>query len=330
MVEKYDINQRRLRSGIHMRELAATVRLSHRMFIQPFFVEEHMTTPREVEGLSGILVHTESTIVSVIESYMKGGVTKFLFFPIPATRSTTEFNFSFATKIISLLKHTFGEAIWLATDLCLCSYTTHGHCGLLSTDGARLLNDKTVTILARYALELAQAGTDCIAPSDMMDGRIHAIRQLLNRNDFDYIAIMSYGAKFSSQFYGPFRDACHSAPAPQQLNDRKTYQISSANLNDALTTAVRDANEGADIIMVKPAAHYGDVIAALRARLLQPIAAYHVSGEYAALELLVKNGLATRAALHLETWTAMARAGAGIIISYAACHAKEWIEKEFI
>jgi len=189
------------------------------------------------------------------------------------------------------------------------------------------VNHKTVDVLSKYAMQLAVAGVDCIAPSDMTDGRIAAIRTSLDAVEYDTVSIMSYSAKFSSQFYGPFRDACHSAPNTNGLKNRKTYQLSPLNMNDAIASSLRDEKEGADILMVKPAALYTDVIAKLKQQTLKPIAAYHVSGEYAAIEALAEKGLVNREAAHLEVWTALTRAGADIIISYAAKNAKEWIDK---
>jgi porphobilinogen synthase len=217
--------------------------------------------------------------------------------------------------------------LWLATDVCLCSYTSHGHCGILNEDHTKLLNNKTVDVLSKYSAQLANAGADCIAPSDMIDGRIASIRGTLDALNYDHVSIMSYSAKFSSQWYGPFRDACHSAPDTNGLKNRKSYQISPLNINDAIASSLRDEKEGADILMVKPAALYTDVIAALKQQTLKPVAAYHVSGEYAAVEALAEKGLLNREAAHLEVWTALQRSGADVIISYAAKHAKEWINK---
>jgi porphobilinogen synthase len=197
----------------------------------------------------------------------------------------------------------------------------------LNPEETKLLNHETVEALAHYAETVARAGADCIAPSDMTDGRIDAIRKKLNTTGFDYVSIMSYSAKFSSQFYGPFRDACQSAPQTLQLKNRKTYQVSPLHPEDAIASSLRDASEGADILMVKPAALYTDIIYRLHQHTTKPIAAYHVSGEYAAIEALVEKKLVNREAAHLEVWTALQRSGADIIISYASKWAKEWIEK---
>lgn len=323
----WPLTQRRLRAGTHMRELTATVKLSHKSFIQPLFVDEAINAPREVSGLNAVQVDTIETILNSIEEALQNGVTKFLLFPVPTARKENDFDFSFATSVVKKIKENFGEDIWIATDVCLCSYTTHGHCGILNDDHSQLLNSKTVELLSHYSALLANAGADCIAPSDMMDGRIAGIRTKLDALGYEQVSIMSYAAKFSSQFYGPFRDACHSAPNTNGLQNRKTYQISPFNINDAISSALRDEKEGADILMVKPATLYSDVIAKLKQQTLKPLAAYHVSGEYAAIEALAEKGLLNREAAHLETWAALQRSGADIIISYAAKNAKDWIGK---
>jgi porphobilinogen synthase len=321
----WPLTQRRLRAGTHMRELTATVKLSHKSFIQPLFVDEAINVPREVSGLNGVQVDTIETVLSTIEEALQNGATKFLLFPVPSEKKENDFNFSFAASLVKRIKENFGDDVWIATDVCLCSYTTHGHCGILNDDHSQLLNSKTVELLSHYSALLANAGADCIAPSDMMDGRIAGIRTKLDALGYEQVSIMSYAAKFSSQFYGPFRDACHSAPNTNGLQNRKTYQISPFNINDAISSALRDEKEGADILMVKPATLYSDVIAKLRQQTLKPLAAYHVSGEYAAIEALAEKGLLNREAAHLETWAALQRSGADIIISYAAKNAKEWI-----
>ena len=323
----YPITQRRLRADTHIRELTASVKLSHKSFIQPLFVDEAIAEPRTVNGLADVQVDTASTILNTIEENIKDGATKFLLFPVPRNKNENNFDFSFATSVLRSIKENFGNDVWIASDLCLCSYTSHGHCGILNDDHSKLVNHKTVDVLSRYATQLAVAGADCIAPSDMTDGRIAAIRTSLDALGYDTVSIMSYSAKFSSQFYGPFRDACHSAPNTNGLKNRKTYQLSPLNINDAIASSLRDEKEGADILMVKPSALYTDVIAKLKQQILKPIAAYHVSGEYAAIEALAEKGLVNREAAHLEVWTALTRAGADIIISYAAKNAKEWIDK---
>lgn len=323
----YHITQRRLRTDAHIRELTSCVHLSHKSFIQPLFVNENLTEPAAIKGLFGVQADTIDSVLYTIQQDLTKGISKFLLFPIPAKKAISNFDFSFAVNVIKAIKHAFADDVWLAADLCLCGYTTHGHCGILHESQSKLLNNETVAVLTNYAAELALAGADCIAPSDMMDGRVAAIRKELDALNLDHVGIMSYSAKFSSQFYGPFRDACNSSPASHGLRNRKSYQISPTNINDAIASAIRDGNEGADILMVKPAGLYTDVIAALKARSLKPLAAYHVSGEYASIEYMVQQGFMQRQEAHTEVWTALARSGANMIISYASRNARDWIEE---
>lgn len=320
------MNQRRLRANRAIRELTATAIPDYRRFIQPVFVDESLSERAPLATLSGVFSESKNSIYASIEADLANGISKFLLFPVPLKRGEP-FDFSFVTSVLSDLKRQFGDRIWIAADVCLCAYTSHGHCGILSNDGSRVLNAESVSVLAQYAVELAKAGADCIAPSDMMDGRIGAIRRALDETGFDTVSIMSYAAKFQSQFYGPFRDACHSSPnAGNVLKDRKTYQISPANPSDALESVRRDAAEGADIVMVKPATHFSDLIYRIKQEIDKPVAAYHVSGEYQSIELLAQHGLADRASAHVEIWTSLTRAGAEIIISYAARNARKWLE----
>lgn len=324
---KYPLTQRRLRTDTHIRELTAGFHLSHKSFIQPLFVNEALNEPVALTGLTGVQSDTITSVLHTIEQDIANGIHKFLLFPVPAKKAIDNFDFSFAVQVVKSIKKQLGNSIWLAVDVCLCSYTTHGHCGILNDAHSKLLNNETVDVLTKYAVELAGAGADCIAPSDMMDGRIAAIRNSLNAFGFDDVSIMSYSAKFSSQLYGPFRDACNSAPNTHGIQNRKSYQISPFNIKDAIASSLRDEEQGADILMVKPAALYTDIIAALKQQTLKPIAAYHVSGEYAAVEAMVQQGFMQREAAHAEVWTALVRSGANMIISYAARNAKEWIDK---
>jgi porphobilinogen synthase len=328
MQASYHSNQRRLRASQHIRELAATVQLNHKDFIQPLFLDESIAAPAPINTLHEINSDTLESLLQQIESDLQKGITKFLLFPVPAKKRETNFDYSFAVNSLRQIKKTFGNTVWVAADVCLCAYTSHGHCGILNAAHDKVLNNESVNELAGYALQLARAGADCIAPSDMMDGRIAAIRKILNDNELDDISIMSYSAKFSSQFYGPFRDACKSTPGNNtKLSNRKTYQASSFNKNDAILSTLRDIEEGADIVMVKPGLPYLDVIHELGQTIKHPIAAYHVSGEYQSIELLAQHNIIERDKAHIEVWTALKRGGATIIISYAARHAKEWIEK---
>lgn len=323
---QYPLGERRQRSNPAMRELSAGLHLSHRSFIQPLFVEENTDRTREVQGLEGVRVETVNSILLSMEADILSGINKFLLFPIPVTRAERPSDFSFATSLVKKIKGHFGNDIWLALDCCLCSYTTHGHCGILNEEGTRVLNNASVDVLSQYALQLAVAGADCIAPSDMMDGRIAAIRNKLDAMTLDHVSILSYSAKFSSQWYGPFRDACHSSPNANGLRDRKSYQLPVLNAEAALSAAARDEREGADMLMVKPAGHFTDIIYRLKRQTHKPVVAYHVSGEYAAIESLAKQGLLQREQAHLELWASLQRAGADSIISYAAREARQWIE----
>jgi porphobilinogen synthase len=323
----FNINRRRMRISPHIRELVATVSISHKEFIQPLFVDQALSQPSILESLPGVQIDTRESVMQQIENDLKAGSSKFLIFPVPSQKTEKDFDFSFANNLVNSVKENFGDAVWLVADVCLCSYTTHGHCGVLNAQKTAVLNHASVEILSEYALQLANAGVDCVAPSDMMDGRIGAIRNKLVNAGKEGVSIMSYSAKFSSQWYGPFRDACHSAPNGNGLKDRKSYQISPSNPEDAIESSLRDADEGADILMVKPAGLYTDIIARLKQLVTQPVAAYHVSGEYAAIELLAEKGLLHREAAHLEAWTALKRSGADMIISYAARRAKSWLNE---
>ncbi len=326
---KFHINQRRSRLNAHVRALSATVHLSHKQFIQPLFLDAAISERTAIPTLTMVSTDSSQSVLRQVASDVENGITKFLLFPVPVTKSTYDFDYGFATATVRSIKQKFGSDVWLAADLCLCSYTTHGHCGILNDANSVLVNNDTVAELVRYALQLADAGADCIAPSDMSDGRISAIRNALDDNGYEHVSILSYSAKFASQYYAPFRDVCRSSPAGNiSLQDRRSYQISPYNPNDAVLSTIRDAEEGADMVMVKPSVLYLDVIAQLRAELkYKPIAAYHVSGEYQSVELLAQFSGIPRSALHLEAWTSIKRAGADIIISYAARHAHEWLQE---
>jgi len=323
----YNINRRRMRVSTQVRELVGSVSLSHKEFIQPLFVEEGILEARKLENMQGIFTDSAYSLLKRIEDDLAAGVSKFLLFPVPSKKQAAPADFSFATGVLQQIKNHFGNDVWVAADCCLCSYTTHGHCGVLDQNENKINNQASVDILSKYALQLGQAGAGCIAPSDMMDGRISAIRSCLDAHNLDEVGIMSYSAKFSSQLYGPFRDACHSSPADGKIKDRKSYQLSPANPEDAILSSIRDAEEGADILMVKPAGWYTDIILRIKEQVSSPLAAYHVSGEYAAIECLAQKEIVDREAAHLELWTALKRAGADIIISYASREAREWIKQ---
>jgi porphobilinogen synthase len=235
-------------------------------------------------------------------------------------------------KAIKELKKNFGEDLYVITDVCVCAYTTHGHCGIIAPlspgreagGEAGVHNDKSVEVLAKMALAHAQAGADMVAPSDMMDGRVGAMRNLLDAKGFENTAIMSYAVKFASAYYGPFREAADSAP---QKGDRKSYQMDFRNGREALQEGMLDEQEGADILMVKPALAYMDVISNLRANTLLPVACYNVSGEYSMVKAAAKNGWIDEQKIVMENMHAFSRAGADIIISY---HTRDILEKGWL
>ena len=323
------ISQRRQRANAHIRELTAEVLVSYRQMIQPLFVAENLQERAEVPGIPGTYRDTPDSLLRQVESDLKSGIRKFLLFASPAAKATHKFDHGFLCAQIAALKKQFGDDIWVAADVCLCASTTHGHCGILNDAMDHALNPDSTYALAEMAAACARAGADCIAPSDMMDGRIAAIRAALDDAGQDRTAIMSYSAKFASAYYGPFRIAQDSAPDKKlKLQDRKTYQMDFRRADDALACSWRDADEGADILMVKPAVHYLDILKTLSDAIPLPFAAYYVSGEHAMVEAAAAQGLMNARAAHIENWHAMRRAGARMIITYAARYAREWL-KEF-
>lgn len=320
---------RRIRQSPVLRNLTREVTIDPQKLIQPLFVVEGIPNKEPVPGLTGVYRETPFTLIKQIERDFEKGVKSFLLFGVPATKSDRGFDPSFTAQQISAIKKRFGQEVFLAVDVCLCSYTSHGHCGILNDSHDHVMNHETVEALADAALAFARAGADCVAPSDMMDHRVAAIREKLDANGFHRTLIMSYSAKFHSGFYGPFRAAADSAPKGEmKIKDRATYQIDPANPSDAYLSSVRDMDEGADILMVKPGLPYLDVIRDLSDRIPLPWAVYEVSGEYAAVELMAEKGLIDGRRAHLESWTAFFRAGAEMIITYGARHARDWMESK--
>ncbi len=321
----YPLSLRRLRQNPLVRDLVREYRVSEEQLMQPLFVVEGLKERESVPGLTGTFRDTESSLLKQVESDLSRGVSKFLLFGVPGTKATHDFSPHFTAQQIAALKKQFGKDIFLAVDVCLCSSTTHGQCGILNAEGDHVQNDATVQQLAKAALAFASAGADCVAPSDMMDGRVAAIREALDESGLEKTLLMSYSAKFHSKFYGPFRLAADSAPKGEVLlKDRATYQIDPGSPKDAWTSSLRDLEEGADILMVKPGMPYLDVLAKLSQELPAPWAVYEVSGEYAAIELMAQQGLIHGPAAHWEAWTSFVRAGASIIITYGARFAREW------
>jgi porphobilinogen synthase len=320
------ISLRRLRQDPHVRALTRGARPHPEQFIQPLFVVEGIAQRETIPGLTGVYRETPASLLTQIESDLSRGVSKFLLFGVPVSHATHDIDWTFTAGQIAAVKKKFGKGLWLAVDVCLCSATPHGHCGVLNDSSDHVDNTASVRELAAAALAYARAGADCVAPSDMMDGRIGAIRTALDGNGLERTVLMSYAAKFHSSFYGPFRVAADSAPKTASgLADRASYQIDPSRAGDALLSVERDVAEGADILMVKPGMPYLDILADLSRQFAHPWAVYEVSGEYAGIELLADQGLANRVNAHREAWTGFVRAGASMIISYGARHAKEWL-----
>jgi len=320
------LKYRRTRLTKGMRELTRTVRPVPEQFIQPLFVVEGLEQRQPVPGLNDVWRETADSLLQQIRDDVERGISKFLLFGVPAKKTTDNFDHSFTATQIAAVKAELGDTVWLAADVCLCSATQHGHCGILNDSGNEVDNNLSIQALAGAALAYAQAGVDCVAPSDMMDGRVGAIRTALDNAGLDRVVLMSYSAKFHSGFYGPFRLAADSAPdSNNHLHDRASYQIDPAHPEDALLSSLRDADEGADILMVKPGLPYLDVLARLSDEIPLPWAVYQTSGESAGFNLLDREGLGHANRLNVEAWIACIRAGASMIISYDARHAARWL-----
>jgi porphobilinogen synthase len=307
---------RRLRTSGTMRALVQETRLSPDMFVLPLFVCGGEGVRREVPSMPGVHNLSVDEAVREVERAKGDGIRSVLLFGIPDAKddigSLAYDPEAPVQSAIRAIKQELPEVL-VMTDVCLCEYTDHGHCGIVI--GGEIANDPSVDQLVRAAVSHAAAGADIVAPSDMMDGRVGAIRHALDERGFEHTAIMSYAAKYCSAFYGPFRDAAGSMP---RFGDRKTHQMNPANVREALREVEQDIEEGADIVMVKPALPYLDVIARVKDAFGYPTAAYHVSGEYAMLKAAVRNGWLDEQRAMLESMTAIRRAGADIIITYYA------------
>jgi porphobilinogen synthase len=295
--------------------MVAETKLDKSMFMFPVFVTHGKEVKREVPSMPSIFNFSPDVLLPHVESWLKIGINKIVLFGVGEEKSLDAENaystHSIIPETIQLLKKNFSDDIFIATDVCLCAYTSHGHCGILNHH--KIDNDASVEILSKMALSHAQAGADMVSPSDMMDGRISAIRQKFDEHNFVDVSIMSYAVKYASSYYGPFRDAADSAP---QFGDRKTYQMDYRNVNEAKREAQLDEVEGADVIMVKPAIAYLDVIKTVKENTNLPIACYNVSGEYAMVKAASEKGWINEQKIVMENMYAFARAGANIIISY--------------
>ena len=307
---------RRLRRSAAIRGMVRETRLSREMLIYPLFVCTGEGQRREVGSMPGVFQLSVDEAVKEAEATRAAGVPGVLLFGLPAEKDEAgEAAYDPEGPVQSAIRAIKKGVpdLLVITDVCLCEYTSHGHCGLL--DGETILNDATVEQLARAALSHAAAGADVVAPSDMMDGRVGRIRAVLDDGGFTETVIMSYAAKYCSAFYGPFREAADSAPA---FGDRRSHQMDPANVEEALREVELDLEEGADIVMVKPAVPYLDVIARVKTEFGVPVAAYHVSGEYSMLKAASRNGWIDEERAMMETLTSIHRAGADIIITYYA------------
>jgi porphobilinogen synthase len=307
---------RRLRSSDAMRAMVRETRLTPDMFVLPLFVCEGEGVRREVSSMPGVFNVSVDEAVREATEARGDGIRAVLLFGLPEHKddigSSAYDPEAPVQSAVRALKAANPEML-VITDVCLCEYTDHGHCGIVIDD--EIANDQTVEQLVRTAVSHAAAGADIVAPSDMMDGRIGAIRQALDERSFENVALMSYAAKYCSAFYGPFREAAASAP---KFGDRRSHQMDPANALEALREVEQDIEEGADIVMVKPALPYLDVITRVKERFQYPTAAYQVSGEYAMLKAAARNGWIDEQRAMLESLTAIHRAGADIIITYYA------------
>ena len=307
---------RRLRSSPSMRRLVRETTLSVDNLVYPLFVREGKNLKEPIKSMTDCFHFSPDTVADEAAQVASLGIPAVLLFGLPKTKDETGSqawaeNGVVQRAVKSIKKRT--PELLVITDICLCEYTSHGHCGVIK-DG-KVDNDATCELLAKVALSHAQAGADIVAPSDMMDGRVRYIREALEENGFYDVAIMSYAAKYASAFYGPFRDAAESAPA---FGDRKTYQMDVANARQALAEIALDIEEGADIVMVKPALCFLDIIYRAKERFNCPISAYNVSGEYMMLNTAAQAGLLDKESAMLEMLTSIKRAGADIIITYFA------------
>ena len=307
---------RRLRSSPSMRRLVRETCISVDDLVYPLFVREGEGIKEPIGSMDGCFHFSPDTIASEASDVASLGIPAVLLFGLPAKKdeigSEAWAETGVVQRAIRQIKQTTPELL-VITDVCLCEFTSHGHCGVIRDN--KVDNDPTCELLARMALSHAQAGADIVAPSDMMDGRVKSIREALEENGFENVAIMSYAAKYASAFYGPFRDAAESAPA---FGDRRAYQMDPANADQAMAEIALDIEEGADIVMVKPALAYLDIIYRTRQRFDCPIAAYNVSGEYMMVKSSAAAGLSDEEATMIEVLTALKRAGADILITYAA------------
>ncbi|MBM6848082.1 porphobilinogen synthase [Bacillus licheniformis] len=316
---------RRLRTTAGMRKLVRETELRASDFIYPIFVTEEENVKSEVPSMPGVYQLSLDRLKDEMEEVASLGIQSVIVFGVPEHKddvgSGAYHDHGIVQKAIAQIKQDFPELVVIA-DTCLCEYTDHGHCGLV--ENGEILNDESLVLLAKTAVSQARAGADIIAPSNMMDGFVAAIREALDQEGFTNVPIMSYAVKYASAFYGPFRDAAGSSP---QFGDRKTYQMDYANRREALREAKSDVEEGADFLIVKPTLSYLDIVREVKNEFNLPVVGYNVSGEYAMVKAAAQNGWIEEKALVLEMLTSMKRAGADLIITYFAKDAAKWISE---
>lgn len=316
---------RRLRASENLRSMVRETRISKSDLIYPMFVVEGENIKNPVESMPNVYQYSLDRMDEILNEVEKSGISGILIFGVPKHKdeyATEAYNDNGITQqAVRYIKKNYPSLIIIA-DVCLCEYTSHGHCGVVC--GEKILNDETLPLLSKMAVSLAKAGADIIAPSDMMDGRVSAIRNALDENGFLDTPILSYSAKFASAYYSPFRDVAESAP---EFGDRKTYQMDYANGREALREIADDISEGADMVMVKPALAYLDIIKSAREKFDLPLVAYNVSGEYAMVKAAAQNGWIDEKKIVSENMIAIKRAGADIIITYHALDVARWIDE---
>ncbi len=317
---------RRLRTSTAMRGLVRETELRADRLVLPLFVSEAASAPESIESMPGVSRLPLSSVVEQAREAAELGLGAVLLFGVPAQKDAEgsgAWDEQGAVQLATAAIKAAAPELLVITDVCLCEYTDHGHCGVVRDDGS-VDNDATLELLARVAASHARAGADIVAPSDMMDGRVGAIRSELDSEGHGETPILAYSAKFASAFYGPFRDAASSTPA---FGDRRSYQMDPGNGREAVREALLDAAEGADMVMVKPALAYGDLIAAVKQATRLPLAAYNVSGEYAMVKAAVAAGYMEERAVVGEILTSLHRAGADIVISYHSKDVAQWLSQ---
>jgi porphobilinogen synthase len=317
---------RRLRRSEALRGMVRETRLTTAGLVYPMFVCPGAKVRQEVSSMPGVFQQSADQIVEECREVESLGIPVVILFGLPESKDARGSSSLAATGVVQRAIEAIRKAklrLLVVTDVCLCEYTDHGHCGVI--EKGEVANDATLPILAEQALSHARAGADIVAPSDMMDGRVGAIRRALDTNGFSDIAILSYAAKYCSGFYGPFREAAQSAP---QFGDRRSYQMDPANAREALKEVAQDLDEGADMVMVKPALPYLDIIRRVRDRFDVPVAAYNVSGEYAMVKAAAQKGWLDEKRVVLEILTGIQRAGASIILTYHAKDVSRWLKQE--